>query len=402
MLVAEEGRAPLSGMRVVDLSSSLAGPYLGMCLGDMGADVIKVENPRGGDMTRQWSPPGTAGESGFFLSTNRNKRSIALDLQDESGRALLLDMAGKADVVIDNFRPDSTLHRLLSYKVLSRNNPALVMAHLSAFGETGPWRDRPGYDLLAQAMAGLMSVTGEPGAPPVRAGFSIADLGAGLFGLAGVLAALVERSKTGRGCYITTSLFEAQLGLHVNAAMNMFLSGDVPHRLGSAHPNLAPYQAFAANDGHLVIAAGNDRLYQRLCIALGRADLADDIRFRTNPDRVTHREELAELLEQTLAGGTVAHWCALLQEHNVPAGPILNIGEVYAHPHTHALGIVRPVEHAIAGQIPQVASPLSLDGRRLAPRAAPPLLGQHTAEILTELGVDEQTQAELRAAGTIR
>jgi crotonobetainyl-CoA:carnitine CoA-transferase CaiB-like acyl-CoA transferase len=394
--------APLGGLRVVELSSSLAGPYLAMCLGDMGADVVKVENPRGGDMTRQWSPPGTAGESGFFLSTNRNKRSLALDLQDESGRELLLGMAERADVVIDNFRPDSMLHRLLSYEVLSRHNPGLVMVHLSAFGETGPWRDRPGYDLVAQATAGLMSVTGESDGPPVRAGFSIADLAGGLFGLAGVLAALVERSRTGRGRYVTTSLFEVQLGLHVNAAMNMFLSGEAPRRLGSAHPNVAPYQALSAADGYLVIAAGNDRLYQRLCSAIGHAELADDTRFRTNPERVAHRDELVKLLEEILAGETVRHWCAVLEQHGVPVAPILDLSEVYAHPHTRALGIVRSVEHATAGQIPQVASPLSLDGQRLAPRAAPPTLGQHTGEILTELGIDEQTQATLRAAGTIR
>jgi crotonobetainyl-CoA:carnitine CoA-transferase CaiB-like acyl-CoA transferase len=401
-MVVANGQLPLDGVQVVDLSSSLAGPYLAMCLGDMGADVIKVENPGSGDMTRQWSPPDVAGESGFFLATNRNKRSIALDLKAEAGRDLLLELVEGSDVVVDNFRPDSALHQALSYEVLSRDNPALVMVHLSAFGETGPWRDRPGYDLVAQATAGLMSVTGEPDGQPLRAGFSIADLAAGLFGLAGVLAALVERTRTGRGRYVTTSLFEAQLGLHVNAAMNMFLSGQVPGRLGSAHPNLAPYQAFRAQDGHLVIAAGNDRLYQRLCAALGHAELADDHRFRTNPDRVTHRRELVERLEKILSERTVDDWCTLLEEHGVPVAPILNIGQVYAHPHTRALGILRSVQHAIAGQIPQVASPLSLDGERLAPRAAPPTLGQHTTDILTELGVDQRAQDALRAAGTIR
>ncbi len=391
----------LHGVKVVELAQIMAGPTCGMMLADMGADVIKVENPHGGDMTRQWSPPDAAGESGFFLSTNRNKRSVALDLKTGPGRELVLEMAERADVLIDNFRPDSTLHRSLSYDVVSRRNPALVMVHLSAFGETGPWRDRPGYDLVAQATAGLMSITGEPDGAPVRAGYSVADLSAGLFGLAGVLAALVDRARTNRGRYVTTSLFEAQLGLHVNTAMNMFLSGEVPGRLGSAHPNPAPYQAFAARDGYLVIAAGNDRLYQRLCAVIGRPELADDARFRTNPDRVTHREELVSCLEVALAAKNVAGWCSVLEEHGVPVAPILDIGEVYAHPHTRDLGIVRWVEHATAGSIPQVASPLSLDGRRLAPRSAPPTLGQHTAEVLTELGVDERTQAELRAVGAI-
>ncbi|MFE4958962.1 CaiB/BaiF CoA transferase family protein [Streptomyces sp. NPDC056653] len=397
----DDAGRPLSGIQVVELSSSLAGPYLGMCLGDLGAEVIKVENPGGGDMTRQWSPPEVAGESAYFLSTNRNKRSVGLDLQTEAGRELLLRLVERADVVIDNFRPDSTLHRLLSYEVLSQRNPRLVMVHLSAFGETGPWRDRPGYDLIAQAAAGLMSVTGEPDGVPVRAGFSIADLSAGMFGLAGVLAALVERSRTQRGRYITTSLFEAQLGLHVNLAMNLFLSGDVPQPLGTAHPNLAPYQVFSASDGYLVIAAGNDRLYQRLCAAIERPELAQDARFRTNRDRVTHRGELVKILEDVLVYNTVDHWCAVLEGSGVPVSPLLNISDVYAHAHTEALGMVRSVEH-IAGPIPQVASPLSLDGKRLTPRSAPPTLGQHTTEVLSELGVDSDTQAALRASGTIR
>ena len=400
MSQGEQVIRPLSGIRVVELSSSLAGPYLGMCLGDMGADVIKVENPSGGDMTRQWSPQEIGGEAAYFLSANRNKRSVALDLQAAQGQRLLRQMVRQSDIVIDNFRPDSALHQELSYDFLRADNERLIMVHISAFGEVGPWRGRPGYDLVAQASAGLMSVTGEPDGPPVRAGYSIADLSAGMFGLVGVLAALFERNRTGKGRYVTTSLFEAQLALHVNLAMNMFADAGTPAPLGSAHPNLAPYQAFRANDGHFVIAAGSDRLYQRLCNAIGRADLGVDDRFRTNADRVANREELVQLIEAVLVDRSVDEWCTVLDDHGVPNAPILDLARVYGHPHTQALNMVRSVNH-VQGPLPQVFSPISLDGHRLTPGLAPPTLGQHTREVLTEIGVDSDSLAALFAAGTI-
>jgi crotonobetainyl-CoA:carnitine CoA-transferase CaiB-like acyl-CoA transferase len=400
MSQGEPAVRPLSGIRVVDLSSSLAGPYLGMCLGDMGADVIKVENPSGGDMTRQWTPPEIGGEAAYFLSTNRNKRSVALDLRAAEGQRLLRRMVRRSDIVIDNFRPDSALHQELSYDCLRADNDSLIMVHISAFGEVGPWRAHPGYDLVAQASAGLMSVTGEPDGPPLRAGYSIADLSAGMFGLVGVLAALFERNCTGKGRYVTTSLFEAQLALHVNLAMNMFAGDVTPGPLGSAHPNLAPYQAFRANDGHFVIAAGSDRLYQRMCEAIGRTDLADDDRFRTNRSRVSNREELVHLLEVVLVYRSADEWCTLLDDYGVPNAPILDLARVYGHPHTQALNMVRSVSHAV-GPLPQVSSPISLDGHRLTPRLAPPTLGQHTTEVLAEMGVDPDSLAVLFAAGTI-
>lgn len=400
MWEGEQAVRPLSGIRVVDLSSSLAGPYIGMCLGDMGADVIKVENPSGGDMTRQWTPPQIGGEAAYFLSTNRNKRSVALDLRAADGQRLLRRMVRQSDIVIDNFRPGSALHQELSYGSLRADNNRLIMVHISAFGEVGPWKRRPGYDLVAQAVAGLMSVTGEPDGPPLRAGYSVADLSAGMFGLVGVLAALFERKVTGEGRYVTTSLFEAQLALHVNLAMNMFAGDGAPGPLGSAHPNLVPYQAFQANDGYFVIAAGNDRLYQRMCEAIGRANLADDERFRTNADRVANRAELVKLLEVVLAGRSIDQWCAILDDYGVPNAPILDLAQVYAHPHTQALNMVRSVDHVV-GPLPQVASPISMDGRRLTPRLAPPALGQHTREVLADIGVDSDSLAALFAAGTI-
>ncbi|OBF29341.1 formyl-CoA transferase [Mycobacterium sp. ACS1612] len=400
MSLSDQTVQPLSGIRVVELSSSLAGPYIGMCLGDMGADIIKVENPSGGDLTRQWTPPEIGGEATYFLSTNRNKRSVALDLRAEEGQSLLRRMVRDSDIVIDNFRPDSALHQELCYDRLRAENDRLIMVHISAFGEVGPWKGRPGFDLVAQASAGLMSVTGQPDGPPVRAGYSVADLSAGIFGLVGVLAALFERSLTGKGRYVTTSLFEAQLALHVNLAMNLFAGGGTAGPLGSAHPNLAPYQAFRAKDGYFVIAAGSDRLFQRTCEAIGRADLADADRFRTNARRVSHREELVRLLEAVLASRSVDEWCTLLDEHGVPNAPVLDLTQVYGLPHTQALNIVRSVNH-VAGPLPQVASPISLDGHRLAPRLPPPTLGQHTKEVLADIGVDPASVAALFAAGTI-
>ncbi|MBO0851053.1 MAG: CoA transferase, partial [Pseudonocardia sp.] len=271
---------------------------------------------------------------------------------------------------------------------LSRAHPRLVVLHISAFGEAGPLKDEPGYDMVAQATAGLMSLTGEADGPPLKAGYAMGDLGAALFGLVGLLSALVERERTGRGQYVTTSLYESQLALHINWATGMFATGEVPHRLGSGHPNLVPYQAYPTKDGHLVIAVGNDDLWQRLCAVLDRPDLATDRRFAHNSGRVQHRAELTPELERTLAGATTEHWAELLRDAGIPAAPIRDLGEVYDSPQTHALDIVRTVEHR-AGPMRQVGFPVSYRGARPAPTSAPPTLGQHNHEVLAELGYDE-------------
>jgi crotonobetainyl-CoA:carnitine CoA-transferase CaiB-like acyl-CoA transferase len=387
MIMTSDIVNPLQGVRVLEFASSLAGPYMGMVFGDLGASVVKIENP-GGDMTRGWGPMADGGESAYFLSTNRNKRSMVVDLRTEEGVQLARRLITDADVVIDNFRPGSELRAVFSYDQVREVNPRAVHVQLSAFGTDGPWSGRPGYDLIAQATGGLMSVTGDPDGKPVRAGFSVADLTTGLFGLIGALAALAERERTGGGRLVTTSLYEAQLALHVNLAMNLFVAGVKPVALGSAHPNLAPYQAFTGRDGDFVVAVATERLWTRLCHAIGRIDLLDDPRFADNSQRVQHRADLTELLDDTFVNESVSYWVGRLDRAQIPAAPILSVEQVYASEHTSALGIVTNLPHPTAGLIAQVASPLSFDDVRAKPRSAPPTLGQHTDEILAELGFD--------------
>lgn len=394
------GPAPLAGMRVVDLSKILAGPYITMSLADMGAEVVKVEHPDGGDPTRQWGPPFNGPDATYYLAANRNKRSVTLDLKSPEGQGAVHRMLATADVLVENFRPGSSLARVFGHEELGARYPRLVMMHISAFGEVGPLRDEPGYDMVAQASAGLMSLTGEPDGPPVKAGYAMGDLGAALFGLVGVVSALVERERTGRGQSVTTSLYESQLALHINWATGHFATGERPTRLGSGHPSLVPYQAYPASDGHFVIAVGNDGLFRKLCTALDRPALADDVRFATNRDRVAHRTELNALLEGVLGGGTVAHWCAVLKEAGVPATPIRTLDEVYSCPQTEALGMVQKTDHPVVGPLQQVAFPVSFAGERPAVRTAPPTLGQHSREVLTELGYsDEEADRLLGNAG---
>ncbi|WP_028659872.1 CaiB/BaiF CoA transferase family protein [Nocardioides insulae] len=383
------GPTPLAGVKVVDLSKILAGPYVTMSLADLGADVIKVEHPDGGDPTRQWGPPFNGPDATYYLSTNRNKRSVVLDLKSAEGQEAVHRLLAEADVVVENFKPGSSLQRIFGYEELSERYPALVVLHISAFGDSGPMRLEPGYDMVAQAAAGLMSLTGEPDGPPVKAGFAMADLGAGLFGIIGLLSALVERARTGRGQYVTTSLYESQLALHINWATGYFATGERPERLGSAHPNLVPYQAYPAADGHFVIAAGNDALWQRLCETIGRPDLLADPRYTRNRDRVTHRAELNAELEETLRTATVGHWCDLLGKAGVPVSPIRSLDEIYASEQTEVLGMIGTVEHPEVGDLDQIRFPVSFRGARPELRTAPPMLGQHSREVLAEIGYDE-------------
>lgn len=389
--------APLQGIRVVDLSKILAGPYVTMSLADMGAEVIKVEHPDGGDPTRQWGPPFQGPDSTYYLAANRNKRSVALDLTSADGQEAVHRLISEADVVVENFRPGSTLQEQFDCSELSATYPHLVVLHISAFGDSGPLQAEPGYDMVAQAAAGLMSLTGEPDGPPVKAGYAMGDLSAALFGTIGVLSALVERARTGAGQYLTTSLYESQLALHINWATSYFATGDVPQRLGSGHPSLVPYQAYPAADGYFVIAVGNDTLWQRLCNAIERPDLSRDARLSTNQGRVEHRTELNAELGATLREGTVQHWCTALRNSGVPASPIRGLDEIYGSAHTEAIGIVDEVDHPAAGPLQQVGFPVNYRGQRPSIRAAPPTLGQHSEEVLRELGYDDDSIRGLTA-----
>ncbi|MDN5593394.1 CaiB/BaiF CoA transferase family protein [Brevibacterium aurantiacum] len=373
---------PLAGVRVIDLSKILAGPYATMSLADLGAEVIKVEHPDGGDPTRAWGPPMVGADATYFHAANHSKKSVTIDLKSERGQAQVHELLADADVLVENFRPGSSLQTIFDYKELAAKFPHLVILHISAYGDHGPMRDEPGYDMVAQARGGLMSLTGEAGGPPMKAGFAMGDLGAGLFGIIGIVSALFERSRTGKGQYLTTSLYEGQLALHVNWATNYFADGKRPHALGSGHPNLVPYQAYPAADDYFVIAIGNDSLWQQLCTAIGRPGLGEDERFATNRGRVINREYVNEELSRTLRTKTVDHWCALFSAAGIPAAPIKHLDEVYADPQTEALGMVQTVDHPTAGPMRQVAFPVNFNGLRPPVRSAPPELGADTDDIL--------------------
>ncbi|WP_028935740.1 CaiB/BaiF CoA transferase family protein [Pseudonocardia spinosispora] len=389
--------APLAGIQVLELSKILAGPYVSQALSDLGADVVKIEHPQGGDPTRRWGPPFNGTDATYNLAVNRNKRSLTLDLTTEDGQEVADRLLHRSDVVIDNFRPGSSLARLYHGPTLVERYPRLVALHISAYGEAGPLRDEPGYDMVVQAAAGLMSLTGEPDGPPVKAGFAFGDLGAAMWGLSGVLAALVERGRTGRGRYVSTSLYESQLAFHGSFATGYFATGQNPPRLGSGHPSLVPYQAYPTADGHLVVAVGNDAQWGSLCRALGRSDLADDPRYATNAGRVGHREEVNRQLSGEIRTRPTAHWLGLLKPEGVPVAPVRTLEEVYVCPQTEALGMIGTVDHPEVGPLEQIASPLTFDGRRPAMRSAPPTLGQHSREVLESLGYDaEQIDRILR------
>ncbi|MFL4476590.1 CaiB/BaiF CoA transferase family protein [Paeniglutamicibacter sp. MACA_103] len=373
---------PLAGIKVVDLSKILAGPYATMSLADLGADVTKVEHPQGGDPTRSWGPPVKGTDATYYLAINRGKKSVTIDLKSVEGQEIVHRMLEEADVLVENFRPGSGLQRIFDYKVLSERYPKLVILHISAFGDHGPLRDEPGYDMIAQAAGGLMSLTGEPGGAPLKAGFAMGDLGASLFGIIGLLAALVERSRTGKGQYVTTSLYECQLALHVNWATNYFDDGKRPGPLGSGHPNLVPYQAYRAQDDYFVIAVGNDAMWQKLCAAIERPDLGNDADLSTNNGRLANRERLNIELEKALKAKTATQWCELFAVSGVPASPIRSLDEVYAHPHTAALDMVQTADHPVIGELKQVAFPVNFRGQRPQVRSAPPMLGADNDTVL--------------------
>ncbi len=387
--------APLAGLRVLDLSRVLAGPWCSQLLGDLGADVVKVERPDVGDDTRSWGPPylrdahgAPSGESAYFVCANRNKRSITADLASPQGRAQLQQLARKADVLLENFKTGGLAAYGLDWASLSAVNPRLVYCSITGFGQTGPYAMRPGYDFLIQAMGGLMSITGAPdgvaGAGPQKVGVALTDILTGLYATIAVQAALAERERSGLGQYIDVALFDVQIACLANQASNFLNGALVPQRLGNAHPNIVPYQSFATQDGDIVLAIGNDGQFARFCQAAGQPAWAQDLRFATNPARVAHRSALVAQIEALTRSRTTAQWLRVLAQADVPCGPVNRIDQVFADPQVQARELVQSMPHASAKDVKLVANPMRLSATPIRYRLAPPTLGQHTQEVLAD------------------
>ena len=407
--MSQAAAGPLAGVMVLDLSRVLAGPWATQALADLGAEVVKVERPGAGDDTRQWGPPfataagGGQGDAAYFFAANRGKRSVTVDIARPEGAALIQGLAARADVLVENFKVGGLKKYGLDFESLAAANPRLVYCSITGFGQTGPDAGRAGYDYMIQAMGGLMSITGEEGRPPVKVGVAVADLFAGLYASNAILAALLHARATGQGQHVDIALFEAQAAMLANQASNWFVSGEVPKRMGAAHPNLAPYQPLPTRDGALVVAVGNDGQFQALCQALGAPALGADPRFLTNALRVGHRGELTLALEALTVGRTTRDWIQALEAVGVPCGPINTVEEVFAEPQAKARGLV--VEQAredLDAPVRTVASPMRLSKTPVAYRAPPPALGADTEAVLRDrLGLSAERIAALRAQGVI-
>ncbi|NUP74460.1 MAG: CoA transferase [Sinomonas sp.] len=393
---------PLRDLVVLDLSRILSGPFATMTLADLGADVIKVEQPGRGDDTRQWGPPFQGDQAAYYLSVNRNKRSLAVDLKSPGGLAAVRRLARRADVIVENFRPGTAERLGLGYEELSAENPGLVYASISGYGQTGPEASRAGYDAIAQARSGIMSVTGEAEGPPVRVGVSSADLIAGTWAVIGILAALHEKQRTGQGQWVDISLLDGSVSWLTYVASGYFASGEIPRRYGSAHPTIAPYQAFPTADGFVMLAVGNDGLWRKFASAVGRPELAEDPRFATNPLRVAHREELIAIIEQILPTAPTDTWVARLDAAGVPVGPIQTVGEALADPQVLARGMVAEIEHPQAGRLKTVACPIRLTRTPASVRTPPPLLGQHSDDVLAAYGYSRSDIEQLHESGAVQ
>ncbi len=375
---------PLQGIRVLDLSRVLAGPYCTMVLGDLGADVIKVESPEG-DETRGWGPPFAEGESAYYLCVNRNKRSIVVDFKTDAGREILYKLIEQSDVLVENFRPGMLARYALDFESVSKRNPKLIYCSITGFGQTGPLRNRPGYDFMIQAMGGLMSITGEPDGEPMKVGVAVTDLFSGQNAVIAILAALQARTHAGKGQHLDISLFDSQVAMLANVASNYLISGNLPKRYGNAHANIVPYQAFQSSDAWFILAVGNDKQFEKLCGVIGKWELVRDDRFTLNSERVQHRDELLAILKPIFLDRTANEWLSSLEDAGIPCGPINTLDNVFAEPQVDVREMLIYMQHEKIGDLTLVGSPLKFSDTPVGYRLPPPRLGEHTDEIIKNL-----------------
>ena len=394
---------PLDGIRVLDASRILTGPFCSMLLGDLGAEVIKIEIPGAGDDTRHWGPPFIGGESAYFLSVNRNKKSLTLNLNSDAGKNIFYELAAKCDVLLENFRPGVTEKLRIDYSTIAKINPNLVYCSITSFGQTGQYRERLTYDIVVQSMGGLMGITGEPNRPPVRIGVALSDIGAGMYATIAILGAIIARQRLGGGQWLDVSLLDSTVSWMTYMAADYFATGHNPERMGSAHPSIVPYQCFKTKDKQFItVAIGNDKLFRKFSNAIGMKKLADEPMFATNPDRVRHRDQLIPTLEKTFAKKTREEWLKALLDAKLPVGPVYSMQEIFADPHIKNREMLAKIQHPKAGMISQVGIPMRFSRTALDIKSPPPLLGEHTDEILhTLLGYDAHRISELHAKGVV-
>jgi len=404
---------PLSHIRVLDLSRVLAGPWCGQNLADLGAEVIKVERPKTGDDSRAYGPPWMKDASGketseaaYFMAANRGKKSITINLNNPEGQRLVRELAAKCDVLIENYKFGDLDRYGLGYKDLSATNPGLIYCSVTGFGQTGPYREKPGYDFMAQGMAGLMSVTGEPdgvpGGGPMRVGVPVIDIFTGMYATIAVCAAVANRAVTGKGQHLDVALLDSCMALLANQGMSYLATGETPKRIGNTHPSIVPYQVFPTDDGAIILACGNDNLFSKFCAVAKREDLGKDERFAKNAGRVKNRSTLVPILEDVFRQRATEAWVEALEEAGVPCGPINTVAQAFANPQVQARGMQIKLPHPLAGEVPLMGSPMKFSGTPIEHKLPPPVLGQHADEILEQvLGLGPDERAKLRAAGAI-